>query len=79
MAKTAKKYGVPVIALVGNIGKGADALYALGIDSIFSIVDGPMTLEDSMTNGEKLLEDTAERVMRFYRIANELHKIDRCA
>lgn len=68
VAKTAKKHGVPVVALVGKIGKGANALYDLGIDSIFSIVDGPMSLEDAMANGEKLLEDTAERVMRFYRI-----------
>jgi len=69
VAKTAKKYDVPVIALVGKIGKGADALYDLGIDSIFSIVDGPMSLEDAMANGGKLLEDAAERVMRLYRIA----------
>lgn len=66
VAKTAKKYGVPVIALVGRIGKGADALYDLGIDSIFSIVDEPMTLEDAMMNGTELLGDTAERVMRLY-------------
>jgi len=70
VAKTAKKYGVPVIALVGKIGKGADALYDLGIDSIFSIIDGPMSLEDAMANGGKLLEDTAERVMRLYRIVH---------
>ncbi len=69
VAKTAKKYCVPVIALVGRIGKGADALYDFGVDSIFSIVDGPMTLENSMMNGEKLLEDTAERVMRLYRLS----------
>jgi glycerate kinase len=68
VAKTAKKHDVPVIALVGKIGKGANALYSLGIDSIFSIVDGPMTLEEAMMNGEKLLEDTAERVMRLYGI-----------
>jgi len=74
VAKAAKKHDVPVIALVGKIGKGADALYDLGIDSIFSIVDGPMTLEDAMMNGEKLLEDTAERVMRFYRIKGVLQR-----
>jgi len=71
VAKTAKKYGVPVIALVGKMGKGSEALYDLGIDSVFSIVDGPMSLEDAMINGEKLLEDTAERVMRLYRIARK--------
>ena len=71
VARTAKKYGVPVIALVGKIGKGYEALYDLGIDSIFSIVDGPMSLEDSMMNAEKLLEETAERVMRLYSVAKK--------
>jgi len=71
VAKTARKYGIPVIALVGRIGEGTEELYDLGIDSIFSIVDGPMSLEDAMTNGEKLLADTAERIMRLYRIRKD--------
>ena len=71
VAKTAKKYGIPVIALVGKIGDGADAMYDLGIDSIFSIIDGPMSLEEAMTKGGKLLEDAAERVMRLYVISEK--------
>jgi len=71
VAKTAKKYDIPVIALVGRIGKDAEILYNLGIDSIFSIVDGPMTMEESMLNGAKQLENTAERVMRLYKIARQ--------
>jgi len=69
VANTAKKYGIPVIAIVGRIGKGADAFYDLGIDSIFSIADGPMTLEDAMVNGAQLLQNTSERVMRLYKVA----------
>jgi len=75
VSKTAKKYSVPVIALVGKIGKGSEALYDLGIDSIFSIVDGPMSLENAMVNGAKLLEDTAERVMRFYGVVRKYDTI----
>lgn len=69
VAQTAKKYNVPVIALVGQIGKDADILYELGIDCIFSIVDGPMRLEEALVNADKLMQNAAERVMRLYRIS----------
>lgn len=68
VAKVAKYYNIPVIALVGQIGKNANVLYDLGIDSIFSITSGPMTLEDAVSNAPELLMDTAERVMRFYKV-----------
>ena len=69
VAMTAKKYGVPVIALVGSIGKDARVLFDKGIDSIFSIVDRPMSLDEAMKNCALLLQDAAERVIRLYRIS----------
>ncbi len=64
VAKIAKKHNIPVIALAGGIGEGANILYEEGLHSIFSITDKPMTLEEAMENGSQLLEDTAERVIR---------------
>lgn len=64
VAMVAKKYGIPVIAIAGSIGKDAYALYEKGFNSIFSIVDKPMTLEEAIENSEVLLENTAERIMR---------------
>ncbi|WP_055669191.1 glycerate kinase [Desnuesiella massiliensis] len=64
VAMVAKKYGIPVIAIAGSIGKDAYALYEKGFNSIFSIVDKPMTLEEAIENSEILLENTAERIMR---------------
>jgi glycerate kinase len=69
VARVAKKYELPVVALVGQIGRNADVLYELGIDCIFSITDGPMSLDNAIENGGKLLQDAAERVMRLYKIA----------
>lgn len=69
VAKAANKHCIPVIALVGQIGRNASVLYELGIDSIFSIVDGPMSLDNAIDNGAVLLQDAAERVMRLYRVA----------
>ncbi len=64
IATLAKKYNKPVIAIAGGIGEDASVLYEKGIDSIFSIVNKPMTLEEAMAHGESLLEDTAERIIR---------------
>lgn len=64
VAKIAKKHNIPVIAIAGGIGVGANILYEEGFHSIFSITNKPMTLEEAMKNGNRLLEDTAERVIR---------------
>lgn len=64
VAKVAKKYNIPVIAIAGGIGKDAQTLYEKGFDSIFSIADKPMSLEDSIKNCPILLETASERIMR---------------
>lgn len=64
VATVAKSMNIPVIALVGKIGRGADMLYDQGIDAIFSIAEGPMELEECMKNGAELMERAANRVMR---------------
>jgi len=66
VAQVAKKHHKPVIAIAGSIGDGAEVLYTLGIDAIFSIVDKPMDLQKAMENAPQLLENTAERIIRLY-------------
>lgn len=68
VANVAKKYNVPVIAIAGGIGEGAEELYDKGFNSIFSIVEKPMSLEQSISNANILLEKTAERIMRVVKI-----------
>jgi glycerate kinase len=68
VAQVAKKYNVPVIALVGRIGTGVEDLYTKGINTVFSITEGPISLEESIKNGPQLLERTAERVIRALQI-----------
>lgn len=64
VAKIAKKYGIPVIAIAGGIGKDTGTLYDKGFDSIFSIVNKPMSLDEAIINAKILLEDVSERIMR---------------
>ncbi|KRM77203.1 glycerate kinase [Secundilactobacillus collinoides] len=54
----------PVIVLTGNVGKGSDVLFNLGIDAIFAIEQGVSSLSDAIKNGPANLVATAEQVAR---------------
>ena len=64
LAKKAKRYNIPVVVLAGTIGKGAKINYPAGISTYESILSKPISLEDAIRHGSKLLEDASERVMR---------------
>jgi len=64
VAKLAKRYGKPVIAVAGAIGDGAEVVHAHGIDAVFSIVNRPMTLEEAMGDVVHLLTSFGEQLGR---------------
>jgi glycerate kinase len=64
VAQVARKYNIPVIAIVGSVGRNAEVLYDLGFSGIFSIINRPMTLADAISGCAELLESTSENVMR---------------
>ncbi|MDP3386893.1 MAG: glycerate kinase [Eubacteriales bacterium] len=64
VAKIAKIYKLPVIAIVGSIGEGASKVYEHGIDAIFDIVSSPMSLDEAMENVEALIGQTTENIIR---------------
>lgn len=64
VATRARAKGIPVIALAGAIGEGAEATLETGISAYFSIVPRPVTLEQCMAEAERFLEDAAEQVVR---------------
>lgn len=66
VAQLAKRYQLPVVAIVGKIGHGAEKVYEAGIDSIFSIVNGPMSLDSAVKNADELLADCIKRVIRLW-------------
>jgi glycerate kinase len=66
LAQRAKKYGCPVIALTGMIGQGAELLHNQGITSFHSIQNGPLSLQESMSQTAILLKNTANQVMKLY-------------
>lgn len=72
VCKLGNKYNIPVIAIAGGLGKDYRALYDLGFKSIFSIVDKPMELEESIKDSERLVQDLAERIFRVISIKDIL-------
>ena len=66
VAKLAKKYGIPVIAIGGSVDDEIGNIYDCGITAAFSIIDSPMTLGEAMDtkNAQRLVEKTAERIFR---------------
>lgn len=68
VARVAKEFGVPVVAVVGAAGAGYEKVYKHGIDAVVPIPLRPMTLEEAMRDAHRLIADAAERVMRLIRI-----------
>ena len=66
VAKLAKKYGIPVIAIGGSVDDEIGNIYDCGITAAFSIIDSPMTLGEAMDtkNAQRLVEKTAEQIFR---------------
>ena len=66
VAKLAKKYGIPVIAIGGSVDDEIGNIYECGITAAFSIIDSPMTLNEAMNtkNAQRLVEKTAEQIFR---------------
>lgn len=64
VAQAARKTGVPVVLIAGSVGPGVEALYQHGVTSVFSMADGPMTLEEAMRNAAPLLTNVTERIIR---------------
>ena len=69
VARVAKQFGVPVFCLSGGLGDGADDVLAQGIDAVMSICDRPMSLEECMQDGSRLIEAGSARLCRVVRVA----------
>ena len=53
-----------IIGIGGSMGEGVDILYNKGFTSIFSILDRPMNLEESMDRTPELIQKLIENIIR---------------
>lgn len=64
VGRLCKKHEIPCVAIVGSLGQGYQEMYNHGITSMITTVDGIMTLETAMEQGEQLCEAGIERALR---------------
>ncbi|MFN6516339.1 MAG: glycerate kinase [Nostoc sp. CreGUA01] len=72
VAKRAKRYNLPVIALVGTIGKGAEINFQHGIDYFNSILTHPCQLSEAISQTSTLLTNAAEQVARLLLVGRQI-------
>ncbi|NJK48895.1 glycerate kinase [Candidatus Gracilibacteria bacterium] len=73
VARRAKQYQLPTLALAGTIGKNAEVNYEHGIDSYESILTAPCTLDDAIAFAPELVVNAAERLARSILVGRKLN------
>ncbi|MBD2561176.1 MULTISPECIES: glycerate kinase family protein [Nostoc] len=72
VAKRAKLYKLPVIALVGTIGEGAEINFQEGIDYFNSILTHPCQLSEAIAQTASLLTNAAEQLARLLLVGRQI-------
>lgn len=72
IAERAGKRGIPVIAIAGGLGAGYQETHDKGIASAFTLVSGPMSLDEAMADTANLLSGVAEEIMRTVKVGQSL-------
>lgn len=75
IAEISAKYEVPVIAIVGSIGQGAEIVYEHHIESLESCVKAPCTIEEAIANSKVNLILATERIIRSIALGMRMGKI----
>ncbi|MDX7989224.1 glycerate kinase [Xenorhabdus sp. 12] len=70
VARVAKKFAVPTIALVGGMSWDYSVVHQHGLDAVFSIVPGACTLSEALANGADNLRVTARNVAAVWAMAH---------
>jgi glycerate kinase len=70
VAQLAKRHGKPVICISGSLGEGWEQVHEVGIDAVFSICSGPLTLAEAMNDAAKLIRESALQVARLWQASS---------
>ena len=65
IARRTKALGVPLIAVVGDVGDGVEAAYGMGVSAVFSINRVAVPFSEARLRSERDLEATLGDVFRF--------------
>lgn len=68
VAKAAKQFDLPVIAIAGSLSEGFESVYEEGIDAVFSILPEIVELETALDQGYENLVKTARNIAALLKI-----------
>ncbi|MDH2924002.1 glycerate kinase [Nicoletella semolina] len=68
VAKVAKRFNVPVIAIVGSLREDYGVVYQYGIDAVFPIIRQVSSVEETLNQGRENLLSCAENVARLMKL-----------
>jgi glycerate kinase len=74
VARLARRFGIPTVAIVGSLGEGFRAVHDEGIAACFTILDRPMPLNEAFALAPALLCSATEQVIRL--LINRKSKIE---
>jgi glycerate 2-kinase len=74
VARRAKYHDLPVIALVGSVGPGAEVNLQYGIDYYTSILKAPCQLSEAIADSVPLLTNAAEQVARLILVGRQIRR-----
>jgi glycerate 2-kinase len=72
VARRAKRYGRPVLALAGTIGEGAHQVRQAGVDAYSAILPAPVSMAEALGRGAEFLADATERALRMVLLGTRL-------
>ncbi len=64
VSRSAAKKDIPVIAIAGTLGEGAEKVLDYGMNSYFSIIDRPAELKEIIEESPELLAKLSEQIIR---------------
>jgi glycerate kinase len=74
VAAIAKRCGVPVMAIAGSLGEGAEEVLDHGLDAMADIIDRPMELEEALADAPALIRAATERSCRLLAMGMSVRK-----
>lgn len=66
IAKLAKNFNLPVVAIVGSADKSVIDVYDEGIDLVLDIINEPMDLDTAIKNAEDLISHQAQMALKHF-------------
>ena len=64
VAKIAKSHNLPVICIAGSVEDGADIIHQMGIDEIYSVIEGDYDLTEALIEAGHKLTQAAQKIAK---------------